>query len=176
MCGAMKPMAATWSYYPSTFAWAPTINKSPSGYPSQPLKFLTNSVWLTLVSHQSEPSHRRHTKHLQMPRVVGKHQTESWSYQSSIGRWQCSDILLVSLRRPTCTVECRHERPEREELQKRVELLHRHWSKDREYLAPPASGQLADLDPALIVSPPPGLEIGYVPIVTRQEPSDRKTK
>lgn len=59
---------------------------------------------------------------------------------------------------------------EREVLQRRVELLHRHWSKDRNYLAPPASGELADLDPALIVTPPPGMEIGYVPIVTRQEP------
>ena len=59
---------------------------------------------------------------------------------------------------------------EREAIQKRVELLHRHWSKDRNYLAPPANGDLADLDPALIVTPPPGMEMGYVPIVTRQEP------
>ena len=56
-------------------------------------------------------------------------------------------------------------------MQKRVELLHRHWTKDRNYLAPPASGELADIDPALIVTPPPGLEVGYVPIVTRQEPA-----
>jgi len=61
--------------------------------------------------------------------------------------------------------------PEREELQRRVELLHRHWTRDREYLAPPDSGQLAELDPALIVTPPAGLEVGYVPIVTRQEPA-----
>lgn len=59
---------------------------------------------------------------------------------------------------------------EREAIQKRVELLHRDWSKDREYLAPPASGQLADIDPALIVTPPQGMAIGYVPITTRQEP------
>ncbi|MDX2038511.1 MAG: hypothetical protein SFX72_17830 [Isosphaeraceae bacterium] len=59
---------------------------------------------------------------------------------------------------------------EREEVQKRVEMLHRSWTKDREYLAPPASGRLADLDPALLVTPPKGLEVGYVPIVTRQEP------
>jgi hypothetical protein len=57
---------------------------------------------------------------------------------------------------------------ERESLQKRVELLHTHWTKDREYLPPPTIGQLADLDPAVIVTPPAGLEIGYVPIVTRQ--------
>src|SRR5512144_2798646 len=32
----------------------------------------------------------------------------------------------------------------------------------------PALGQLAALDPALLVTPPPGLEAGHVPIVTRQ--------
>jgi hypothetical protein len=57
---------------------------------------------------------------------------------------------------------------ERESLQARVEKLHRNWKKDRDYLPPPAIGRLADIDPALIVTPPPGLEVGYVPIVTRQ--------
>ncbi len=41
---------------------------------------------------------------------------------------------------------------EREAMQQRVELLHRNWTKDREYLAPPAEGQLAELDPAMIVT------------------------
>ncbi len=58
---------------------------------------------------------------------------------------------------------------ERQSLQARVEKLHRSWKKDRDYLAPPAIGKLADIDPALIVTPPPGLEAGYVPIATRQE-------
>lgn len=57
---------------------------------------------------------------------------------------------------------------ERETLQKRVELLHRHWTKDREYLPPPTIGTLAELDPGVLVTPPKGLAIGYVPIVTRQ--------
>ena len=57
---------------------------------------------------------------------------------------------------------------EREDLQVRVVKLHQHWTKDRDYLAPPAIGKLADIDPALIVTPPPGLEAGYVPIATRQ--------
>jgi hypothetical protein len=57
---------------------------------------------------------------------------------------------------------------ERENLQKRVEKIHRNWKKDREYLAPPAIGKLAEIDPALIVTPPPGFEAGYVPIATRQ--------
>lgn len=58
---------------------------------------------------------------------------------------------------------------EREELQKRVEKLHRLWKKDREYLPPPRIGKLADIDPALVVTPPKGFEVGYVPIATRQE-------
>jgi len=57
---------------------------------------------------------------------------------------------------------------EREALQARVEKLHRNWNKDRDYLAPTTRGKLAEIDPALIVTPPPGLEAGYVPIVTRQ--------
>jgi len=57
---------------------------------------------------------------------------------------------------------------ERESLQKRVEKLHQTWKKDREYLPSPTVGKLADIDPALIVTPPKGMEIGYVPIVTRQ--------
>ena len=58
---------------------------------------------------------------------------------------------------------------ERLEMQALVEKLHRNWTKDRDYLPPPAVGRLAELDPALIVTPPKGLEAGYVPIVTRQE-------
>lgn len=57
---------------------------------------------------------------------------------------------------------------ERETLQKRIEMLHKSWTKDREYLPPPTVGKLADLDPAVLVTPPKGLEVGYVPIVTRQ--------
>ena len=57
---------------------------------------------------------------------------------------------------------------EREGLQVKVEKLHQLWKKDREYLPPPAFGKLAELDPALIVTPPPGMGVGHVPIVTRQ--------
>jgi hypothetical protein len=58
---------------------------------------------------------------------------------------------------------------EREAMQAKVEKLHRAWTKDRDYLAPPTVGKLADLDPAQVVTPPKGLEVGYVPIATRQE-------
>jgi hypothetical protein len=57
---------------------------------------------------------------------------------------------------------------EREVVQKRVEQLHREWTKDKEYLPPPKAGALAKIDPVLLVTPPKGFEIGYVPIVTRQ--------
>ncbi|MBA7683694.1 hypothetical protein ES703_92074 [subsurface metagenome] len=54
-------------------------------------------------------------------------------------------------------------------LQSFVEKIHANWSIDRDYMAPPSSGTLATLDPALLVTPPKGLEVGYVPFVTRQE-------
>ena len=57
---------------------------------------------------------------------------------------------------------------ERMEMQRRVELLHKNWTMDCEYLPEPKVGTLAELDPALFVTPPKGMEIGYVPIVTRQ--------
>ena len=54
-------------------------------------------------------------------------------------------------------------------LQSFIEKLHQNWSIDTDYMAPPTNGSLATLDPALLVTPPNGLEVGYVPIVTRQE-------
>jgi len=54
-------------------------------------------------------------------------------------------------------------------LQAFVERLHAAWPIDRDYMAPLRFGELVTLDPALLVIPPKGLEVGYVPIVTRQE-------
>jgi hypothetical protein len=65
---------------------------------------------------------------------------------------------------------------EREQLQKRVENIQRLWTKNRNYIAPPAEGTLCDLDPALLVTPPKGKEVGYVPIATRQEWGGLATK
>lgn len=56
----------------------------------------------------------------------------------------------------------------RDALQSFVERIHANWTIDRSYLPPPTTGSLVTLDPALIVTPPPGLELGYVPIVLRQ--------
>ncbi len=54
-------------------------------------------------------------------------------------------------------------------LQAFVEKIHAAWTLDRDYMAPPRFGKLVTLDPALFVTPPEGREVGYVPIVTRQE-------
>ncbi|NQV32350.1 MAG: hypothetical protein HQ515_06625 [Phycisphaeraceae bacterium] len=58
-------------------------------------------------------------------------------------------------------------------LQAFVEKIHANWPIDRDYMAPPSQGTLAKLDPALLVTPPKGLEVGYVPIVTHQEAADQ---
>ena len=57
----------------------------------------------------------------------------------------------------------------KEKLQAFVEKVHADWPIDRDYMAPPTMGELVALDPALLVTPPKGLEVGYVPIVTKQE-------
>ena len=54
-------------------------------------------------------------------------------------------------------------------LQALIEKLHSHWTADLDYMPPPTRGTLVSIDPALLVTPPAGLEVGYVPIVTRQE-------
>ena len=65
----------------------------------------------------------------------------------------------------------RHHRftdAERDAIQARVELIHQEWTPDRSYLAPPSVGELVSLDAGVLVTPPAGMEVGYVPIVTRQ--------
>jgi hypothetical protein len=53
-------------------------------------------------------------------------------------------------------------------LQALAEKINAAWAIDRDYMAPPGIGTLVALDPAFIVTPPKGLEVGYVPIVTGQ--------
>jgi hypothetical protein len=57
---------------------------------------------------------------------------------------------------------------EKDKLQKLVEKLHRGWKNNMDYIAPIREGQLVSLDPALLVQPPAGMEVGYVPIVIGQ--------
>ena len=55
-------------------------------------------------------------------------------------------------------------------LQAIAEKIHVHWTPRLEYMPPPGVGTLTTLDPALLVKPPRGLEVGYVPIAVRQSP------
>ena len=64
----------------------------------------------------------------------------------------------------------------RDALQTRVELIHSNWNHTDEYMAPPAIGDIATLDPNGIVNPPAGLEIGYVPIVSKQSKTPSKVR
>jgi hypothetical protein len=57
---------------------------------------------------------------------------------------------------------------ERALIQERVELIHQSWGKDDQYFPDPVQ-ERASLDPGLIVTPPPGLEIGYVPVCVHQQ-------
>lgn len=58
----------------------------------------------------------------------------------------------------------------RSEMQSLIENIHNNWPINKDYMPAPGNGKpLVAIDPALIVTPPPGLEAGYVPIVTRQE-------
>ena len=57
----------------------------------------------------------------------------------------------------------------RQNLQERVELIQANWLHTDDYLPGLSSGVLVGLDSGLVVTPPVGMEIGYVPIVTRQE-------
>lgn len=63
---------------------------------------------------------------------------------------------------------------EKNTIQKNVERIHESWTSDKEYMAPPSQGKLALLDNAIIVTPPAGMEKGYVPIVTRQEAGKKR--
>lgn len=57
----------------------------------------------------------------------------------------------------------------RAKLQSFVEKIHKAWTLDKRYMAPPTMGKLVGLDSALLVKPPKGMEVGYVPIVIGQE-------
>jgi hypothetical protein len=56
----------------------------------------------------------------------------------------------------------------KQELQNFIVKIHKEWTIDKNYMAPPSTGKLVRIYDELIVTPPPGLEYGYVPIVTSQ--------
>jgi hypothetical protein len=59
---------------------------------------------------------------------------------------------------------------QKSQLQSRVELLHKKWTIKNNFMKPPTAGTLVSLDLGVIVTPPKGKEVGYVPIVTFQKP------
>ena len=61
---------------------------------------------------------------------------------------------------------------ERNDLQFLVEQMHQNWTIEQEYMHPISDGELVSFDSNLIVTPPIGLEYGYVPIATRQSSID----
>jgi hypothetical protein len=60
------------------------------------------------------------------------------------------------------------QQSKKDSLQEIVEKIHIHWGNNNNYMPAPSGGSLVTFDQALLVTPPIGLEIGYVPIVIRQ--------
>ena len=56
----------------------------------------------------------------------------------------------------------------REKLQDLVENIHSEWNVRKEFMSAPQLGELVALDSGLVLTPPKGLEIGFVPIATQQ--------
>lgn len=61
---------------------------------------------------------------------------------------------------------------EKRKLQALVVKIQRNWTSAKHYMASPDRGELATLDPALLVTPPLGLEYGYVPVAFQQSPRE----
>lgn len=58
---------------------------------------------------------------------------------------------------------------QRDKLQKAVEKIHKSCAAGSDFMAPPTKGELAEFDPGLLVNPPEGKEVGWVPLIVRQE-------
>ena len=54
-------------------------------------------------------------------------------------------------------------------LQKTVEKIHTLWTVEKDFIAPPTCAKLVTIEKSLLVKPPSGMEIGYVPIVLDQK-------
>ena len=54
------------------------------------------------------------------------------------------------------------------DLQSVVERIHTQWGEQTEFIKPPSQGELVELQQELIVEPPPGAEVGWVPVVISQ--------
>lgn len=54
-------------------------------------------------------------------------------------------------------------------LQALVERMHAQFGVNGPTMAPPSAGRLVSIDPGMLVMPPPGLEVGHVPIAIGQQ-------
>jgi hypothetical protein len=111
-----------------------------------------------------------------LPYVTPKEQESSWKspgpvagpFKTKLGDGSTVTYYWYRFADQPALLNADLSKEEREEMQRRAELLHTHWTRERAYLPPPLIGELAEIDPALIVNPPAGFEVGYVPIVTQQ--------
>ena len=53
-------------------------------------------------------------------------------------------------------------------LQSLVEQVHRQWDANSEFMKPPSEGDLVNIQNEVIVQPPAGAEVGWVPVVISQ--------
>jgi hypothetical protein len=97
------------------------------------------------------------------PGPAGKHETVTLADGSTVTYCWYRFIDQPSLQQFDWSAE------KREKLQSLVEKIHRQWRIDTEYMEDPSTGTLVSLDPELIVQPPVGFEVGYVPIVIGQK-------
>ena len=54
-------------------------------------------------------------------------------------------------------------------LQKTIEKIHTLWTTEKEFMSAPTNGKLISIENSLVVTPPLGMEIGYVPIALAQK-------
>jgi len=57
---------------------------------------------------------------------------------------------------------------QRAELQNLVERIHSEWGQQTTFIRPPSEGALVDVQRELLVEPPEGAEVGWVPVVISQ--------
>ena len=57
---------------------------------------------------------------------------------------------------------------QRTELQNLVERIHSEWGQQTTFIQPPSQGTLVDVQRELLVEPPEGAEVGWVPVVISQ--------
>ena len=54
------------------------------------------------------------------------------------------------------------------DLQTIVEQIHTEWGQQTEFIKPPSQGDLVELQQEVLVEPPAGAEVGWVPVVISQ--------